>query len=185
MRIETERLLIRNFVSSDWRDLQEMIIQKEASEYAVYDHQWPTSEGEIRGIVDWFASGDSFLAVCLKDGAKLIGFIALNRAGEGSSEFDLGYCLNSDYHGQGYATEGCLAVLDHAFRELGADRVTSGTAEANVPSCRLLARLGMKKVGEGKGSFRKTSEGEPIEFRGYLFALSRDEWLGSRAGDSR
>lgn len=46
--IETERLIIRNFKTDDWKALQEMIIQKESSEYAIYDHQWPTSDKEIK-----------------------------------------------------------------------------------------------------------------------------------------
>jgi len=39
--VETERLAIRNFTEDDWEDLREMILQYEASEYAVYGHQWP------------------------------------------------------------------------------------------------------------------------------------------------
>lgn len=176
--METERLVIRNFDGDDWQDLQEMIIQYQSSQLAVYDHQWPTSTEEIKGITKWFADGDSFLAVCLKETGKLIGFISLNRSDkEDCQEFNLGYVFNFDYHGKGYATEGCQAVVDHTFSELGADRVVSGTAAANHASCRLLKRLGMRKTGEGTGSFRKTQDGKPIEFVSFSFTLSKDEWL--------
>ena len=96
---------------------------------------------------------------------------------EGCVEFDLGYRFNLDYHGKGYATEGCQAVIDHTFRQLAADRVISGTAAANHPSCRLLRRLGMTKTAESTASFRKTPQGEPIEFVDYSFAITREEWL--------
>ncbi|MGE5604095.1 MAG: GNAT family N-acetyltransferase [Bacteroidota bacterium] len=172
--IETERLIIRNFETDDWKALQEMIIQKESSEYAIYDHPWPTSENEIKGIVEWFSKGDKFLAVCLKETGKFIGFISLN--GE-NTEFDLGYCFNFDYHGNGYATEGCIVLLDYAFTNLNAETIKSSTAADNQPSCNLLYRLGMKKISEGIASFNKTSEGKPIEFIGYTFALTRNEWL--------
>jgi len=181
--IETDRLLIRNFTADDWRDLQAMIVQQEASEYAAYDHQWPTSDEEIRGVTKWFADGDSFLAVCLRATGEFIGFIALNPTEqEGCTEFNLGYRINADYHGKGYATEGCRAVLAHAFGPLAADRVVTRTAAANEPSCRLLERLGMRKTGESRGSFRRTPEGEPIEFLGFSFAISRDEWLALGVG---
>ena len=175
--IETDRLLIRNFQAGDSECLRKMIMQWESSEYAAYDHEWPTSEGEIRRITEWFASGDSFVAVCLKDMGGFIGFISLNRTeNEESREFNLGYIFDSDYHSRGYATEGCRVVVDFAFAGLGAQRVITGTAAANYPSCRLLGRLGMVKTGESKGSFRKTPDGAPIEFVGWAFALSRDEW---------
>jgi ribosomal-protein-alanine N-acetyltransferase len=179
-RIETERLTIRNFDAADWQALRQMILQYESSEYAVYDHQWPTSEDEMKGIAEMFSKGDSFLAVCLK-GAEFIGFVALNGT-DSEREFNLGYCFNFDYHGRGYATEACRAIIDHAFSELQADKVVTGTAAANEPSCRLLQRLGMRKTGESTGSFRTTQDGKPIEFLGYSFGISREEWMELRHG---
>ena len=55
--IETERLVVRNFTVDDWEALHEMIVQYEASEYAAYDQQWPTSAEEVKGIAEWFARG--------------------------------------------------------------------------------------------------------------------------------
>ncbi len=179
--VETERLTIRSFREEDWRDLQEMAVQYEASEYAVYDHQWPTDEEGLRGAATWFASGDGYLAVCLKPGGKVIGLVVLNEEeGCAGTTFGLGYVFNFEYHGKGYATEACAAMLHRAFAGLGAERVTAGTAAANLPSCRLLERLGLKRISEGTGHFRKTAEGVPIEFLGYMYAISRLEWEEAR-----
>jgi hypothetical protein len=54
-----------------------MICLYQESEYAQYDHPWPTGTDEIQGIVAWFARGDDYLAVCLKSTGKLIGFVAI------------------------------------------------------------------------------------------------------------
>ena len=163
--IETERLTLRNFTKDDWSALRKMILQYVASPYAKYDHQWPTSEDELKGVTEWFASGDSYLAVCLKPEATFIGFVCLNPA-EGWPETarDLGYIFDADYHGRGYATEACQAALARAFTELGAERVVTGTAKANEPSCRLLARLGLRPIPEPEG----------------MYALSREEWEARR-----
>ncbi len=175
--IETERLLIRGFRADDWNDLQDMIVQKESSQYAVFDHEWPTSESEIKKITEWFAEGDRFRAVCLKESGKLIGFISLNRTEKKErTGYDLGFCFNSRYQGRGYATESCRALLNYAFSKLKAEEITSGTAAENRPACNLLIRLGMKKDGEEKMAFRKDSNGVPIEFIGLTFAMSRDLW---------
>jgi RimJ/RimL family protein N-acetyltransferase len=175
--IETDRLTIRNFGADDWRGLREVAEQYRASEYAKYDHQWPTTVEEIKRIVAWFAAGDRHLAVCLKATGKLIGFVALSPgAEEGQIEFGLGYVFHTDYHGKGYATEACRAILGHAFRLLTAHRVVSSTAAANHASCQLLRRLGMRETGQRTVSFAKTPDGEPIEFVALSFAISRGEW---------
>jgi RimJ/RimL family protein N-acetyltransferase len=175
--LETGRLTLRNFVISDWEALHEMINQYESSELAAYDEQWPTSPEEIKQVTKWFAGGDSYLAVCLKDTDRFIGFVSLNQEQkEDCREFNLGYIFNFDYRGKGYATEACRAAIGHAFERLQAQRVVTGTAAANRASCRLLERLGFKKMAESVGSFRNTQDGKPIEFVGYSYALSRDEW---------
>ena len=186
--IETDRLIIRNFGADDWRDLQEMVIKYQESEYAKYDHKWPTATEEIKGIVEWFAGGDSYLAVCLKATGKLIGFIALTPnpgEEEGGVEFNLGYVFHTDYHGKGYATEGCRAVLDQAFGPLAADKVVTGTAADNKPSCQLLRGLGMKGTGQQIGSLQETPDGEVIEFVSLSFAISREEWETLRQASTR
>jgi [ribosomal protein S5]-alanine N-acetyltransferase len=159
--LETDRLTLRNFRPSDWRDLRQMILQYVASPYAIYDHQWPTSEEELQGVAQWFAGGDSYLAVCLRPAGTFIGFVCLNpREGETEITYDLGYIFNSGYHGQGYAAEAGRAALRRAFRDLGAAQVVAGTASANEPSCRLLARLGLEPIPGAEG----------------MYALHRADW---------
>lgn len=179
--LETERLIIRNFTPDDGEALLEMIEQYEASGLAVYDQQWPTSPEAIRGVAEWFASRDRFLAVCLKDTGWFIGFVSLNQEEkEGIRAFNLGYIFNFDYHGKGYATEACRAALEHAFSPLEADRAVTGTAAVNHASYRLLERLGFIKTAEGMGSFRNGPDGKPIEFVGYSYELTRKDWMITR-----
>lgn len=183
--LETERLAIRNFMVDDAPALRKIILQYQASEVAIYDHKWPTSVTEIYGIAEWFAGGDRFLAVCLKESGKLIGYVAMHEEDPADDlgqalgfdrVYGLGYCFDFDYHGKGYATEACRAVLGRAFEELGANRVTAGTAAANAPSCRLLKRLGFKRVDEQTVSFWTSEDGTPIEFLAYSFVLARADW---------
>jgi RimJ/RimL family protein N-acetyltransferase len=178
-RIETDRLVIRNFDKADWRDLHELIVKYQASDVAQYDHKWPTSEDEIQGVVEWFAGGNKFLAVCLKTTGKVIGFVSLNpEEVEVETVYELGYVFNADYHGQGYAFEAGKAAGDHAFDELGANRLVVNTAEANEPSCRLAERLGMRQVDRGTASFWKDEAGEPIDFASVVYAIDQEEWSG-------
>jgi [ribosomal protein S5]-alanine N-acetyltransferase len=152
-----------------------MIVQYQASEFAAYDGRWPTAPEEIKGITAWFAENDGFMAVCLKDSDQFIGFVANNLEGD-KGVYNLGYILNSDYHGRGYATEACRAVLAYAFEHLGAVRIVTGTAQANRASCRLLEKLGFVVTSEGTGSLQNDSDGKPIVFERYTYELTSEHW---------
>jgi len=174
INISTKRMIIRNFTPEDWRELQEIIVDKEASEYAIYDYPFPTGEKEVKEIANLFSQGDSFLAVYEKAEKKIIGYIAINS--EKQFEYNLGYCFHSNYQEKGYATEACIAVVNYVFNNLNAEKFVTGTAVSNEPSCKLLTKLGFRKTGESVTSFRKDEEGKPIEFTGASFELTRDAW---------
>ncbi|EMS73056.1 GNAT family N-acetyltransferase [Ruminiclostridium cellobioparum] len=173
--IQTGRLIIRNFFAEDWKALQDIIVDKEASEFAIYDYQFPTSEQEIQEIIRWFADGSNYLAVYETVNRRIIGFVSLN--GTAPGETDMGFCIYSPFQRKGYATEACTAVIGYAFSVLGLERITSGTANKNYPSYNLLNKLGFKKTHEGIASFRKTPDGTPIDFTGSLFLLEKRDWL--------
>ncbi|MCE7741827.1 MAG: GNAT family N-acetyltransferase, partial [Candidatus Heimdallarchaeota archaeon] len=165
IRLETDRLIIRNFTLDDWEDLAELAMKYEQSELAKYDEgPWPNNLEEYKSIVKNFSEGDDFVAVILKEEKKLIGLIF--KAKKEEKRFEFGFNFHSDFHGMGYATESCQAVLDYIFKVLEAEIVTAGTAKINNPSNNLLKRLDFSFVGEKNISFRKDEEGKPIEFVG-------------------
>lgn len=161
--IETNRLHIRNFQPDDWQDLQNLSVEYQASEWAKYEDPWPTAVEEVQGMAGFFASGDDYLAVCLKGGGKLIGMIAIERrSGEAERVHNLGYVFHPGYYGQGYATEGCRAVMAYLFDQLGIAAILTGTRLENTPSVQLLERLGIRSIGKGE------------------FRISQAEWLAQK-----
>lgn len=149
-----------------------MIIWYMSSPYAACDHQWPTSDVEVEGICAWFASSDDFLAVRMRDNDDFVGYISLNQT-EDAGVYNLGYCFNVHYHGQGYAYESCKALVDYAFHDLSAAKIITGTADENIPSCKLLGKLGMIKVENVMASFRNNENGLPIEFCAGVYELQQ------------
>ncbi len=183
VKLETERLIIRRFESGDWVRLREIALAYESSGLAIYDHgPWPVVPAEYEKIVKHWSEGDNCVAVQLKDQPGLIGFIS--RGKESEKEYELGYNFHPDSRGRGYAFEACQAVLCHLFNDLGAERVKAGTAEANTRSRNLLEKLGFRFLKESTVSFRKDLEGNPIEFTGLDFELTRDEWRGLQGSQS-
>ncbi len=161
LSLATERLVIRSFSPDDWRQLQEMSVKYQASPEARYEDPWPTSDDGVQHLAEFFASGDDYLAVCLKDSGKLIGMVAVERRkGADGRVHNLGYVFHPEYHGQGYATECCQAAMAHLFGSLGADGILTGTRDENVASVRLLQRLGFREKADSPGEW----------------TMSRDEW---------
>jgi RimJ/RimL family protein N-acetyltransferase len=178
--LTTDRLILRPFVPEDAEDLRCLVVAKQEGEFGAYDHQWPTSLGAIRGIIEWLADEPGYWAVTLAEGGALIGFLSLNLLQEQPKEYNLGYFFAPEHHGHGYATEAGAAALDWAFGEGQASLVRSGTAAVNLPSVRLLERLGFRQVAHEVVSFNDEDEGEEDEpeFEGLAFALTRQAWEG-------
>jgi len=58
---------------------------------------------------------------------------------------EIGWRLDADHWGQGLATEGARAVLDHAFNELALPEVVSFTTPVNLRSIRVMEKLGLTR----------------------------------------
>lgn len=63
-------------------------------------------------------------------------------------DHDLGYRLHRVFWGQGWATEGSRALVRHAFDTMQVPRVVAVALQENAPSIRVMAKLGMHRVGE-------------------------------------
>ena len=83
---------------------------------------------------------------------------------------ETGSWLGQRHQGQGYGTEQRAAVLEFAFRGLGADTATSGALFPNVASQRISEKLGYRVTGVRELSPR----GEPIKH--YDYRLDRADW---------
>jgi RimJ/RimL family protein N-acetyltransferase len=85
------------------------------------------------------------LAVVLRESGDLIGDLiffwhsALHRTGE------IGYVINPEYHGRGYATEAARALLGLLFDEFGLHRVTARIDAENPASAAVLTKLGLRQ----------------------------------------
>ena len=150
MMIETNRLCIRHLNEADWQDMKRIFTNFNHSEYAVYDMPLPTNNEEIKTLTKRFADSNLFFAVFLEESSEMFGYVSFHKDGD---SYDLGYCFHSAYHSKGYAYEGTKALVEYFASEYGATRFTAGTAINNIPSCRLLEKLGFTCVSTETVSF--------------------------------
>ncbi|MGL4176424.1 MAG: GNAT family N-acetyltransferase [Dermatophilaceae bacterium] len=89
----------------------------------------------------------------------------------------LGYLVDLDYAGRGYATQVAGALLAVAFEDLGLHRVTAACFADNVASWRVMEKLGMRREQHG---VQDSWHAELGWVDGYTYAILREEWLAVR-----
>lgn len=99
-----------------------------------------------------FGSGDlrkSFMmAVLDSDDGKLIGHVTLDILDKAPDYFDLAYFTDPDFQGRGIATEASGLLLRHIFNQNHLDKVIATVHPDNIPSQKVLTKLGFVDTGE-------------------------------------
>ena len=90
---------------------------------------------------------------------------------------EIGWVLAPGHEGSGYATEAVRELLRICFEDLGLRRVFAQCFADNVPSWRLMERVGMRR--ESTRSASRCTAGEWLD--GLRYALLAEEWR-SRPG---
>ncbi|GAA1519793.1 GNAT family protein [Sphaerisporangium rubeum] len=89
------------------------------------------------------------------------------------TEAELGYIFDPSHTGHGYATEATTAMITHAFADLNLRRLTAGCYADNLPSVRILEKLGMHREQHGVRDSWHTELGW---VDGYTYALLAETW---------
>ena len=177
MRLKTERLILREFIIDDWTAV---LAYQSDPLYLRYYHWSDRTPGNVMAFVNMFLEWQRErprtkfqLAVVPKDNKQLIGNCGIRINNVELREANIGYELNSQFWGKGYATEAALTILRFGFEELGMHRIFANTLAANKGSARVLEKLGMRLEAQ-------ELEKEFIKGRWYdglTYAILDREWL--------
>ena len=152
MELKTSRLYIRNLREEDWPKMKSLFIDFNNSKYAAYDRPLPTEDMEVEALTRQFVESNLFFAVYLQDNSHMIGYVCFHKDAE---EYDLGYCFHSTFHLNGYAYESTRALIDYFAQEYNVTTFVAGTAIDNIPSCKLLEKLGFECASTEYLSFKE------------------------------
>jgi len=130
--------------------------------------RYPPSPAQEAGWFESMATSEKDLvwAVVLEDGGLVIGVIGLHRIDWQHRHAWIEIVLGErSAWGKGYATEAMRLVTDHAFHELGLEKVLASVYTGNERSIRMAETLGYRQCG--------------LLRRNAFFAGEwHDEWLG-------
>lgn len=146
-RLETERILLRQFQSSDFDGLFAMMSDPEVMRHTGF--QKPQSKEKVQEFLDKWMNPQNLpfgvWAAESKDSKELIGWFMLQKTGLEYPE--IGFMLPQKHWGKGFATEVSQRILKYAVEELCLDHILAVTVENNESSIRVLKKLGMKNLG--------------------------------------
>ena len=179
--IETERLILRPFREGDAADLFAYLRAPTARCFlSLKLANLAEAEVEVRKR----ALDEGSVAICLKQTGQLIGdLFGADGEEEEAGTASVGWNLNPQFGGQGYAFEAARALFDHLFQVKGIRRIYAYVEDHNISSQRLCEKLGMRREGLFIEfvSFINDEAGNPIYENTMQYAILRREWMSGAA----
>ena len=170
MRIETERLFLREMNQEDYNALYQVLADSDIMQHYPYTFD----ERRVRDWIDknierYQIFGFGLWAVCLKDTGEMIGDCGLTMQNIGGViKPEIGYHIRKDMQRKGYAKEAASAARDWVFENTPFATIFSYMKSTNIPSAKSAMSWGGSKVDE----FEDGENGITI-----VFAITREEWL--------
>jgi RimJ/RimL family protein N-acetyltransferase len=146
MRLGTPRLVLREFALDDVDRMHAWQSDSRYLDHYPWDRTW---RHEAKSLVELFCRWQSEVprwrwqwAIELQNSGLLVGSAGVRRIDPGSTAADVGYELDPDYWGNGYATEAMRRVVTFGFDDLGLEDLSARVVRGNHRSVRVLERLG-------------------------------------------
>lgn len=147
MNLETERLLLRPFESTDLDTYAEIIFADDDVTRFLPKSQLTPRERAERTIKVFNDGWNNFpyspFAVVEKSSGNLIGHCGLRFIPD-IQETEVLYAFGKNAWGKGYATEAAQANVDFGFNTVGLDRIIAVAVPANTASRKVMEHCGLK-----------------------------------------
>ena len=173
--IETERLLLREFVEDDFDQIHEYGSDPEVVKLVPFGPNTPdeTSAFLQRCLDQQVAEKrkNYDFATIVKAENKLIAGCGIHRINGHGNSAAFGYVLNRSYWGKGYATEAARALVKFGFDVLDVYRVEAICSLENIASARVMEKCGMRREGIQRGSLKIDDEYHDA----YMYAVLRTD----------
>ncbi|WP_218624683.1 GNAT family N-acetyltransferase [Glaciihabitans sp. dw_435] len=180
--IATERLLLRPMLARD----RDGLFAYQSDPEVIRFLPWPLRTREesaahlaMRMKLDRLEADDDAMVLGIELDGRLIGDITLFLRSIENAQAEIGWVLNPEFTGKGFAAEAAGAVLDLAFGSLGSHRVYAHLDPRNAGSVALCRRLGMREEAHHVES--ELFKGEWVDVGIYAILASERSALRARA----
>jgi RimJ/RimL family protein N-acetyltransferase len=181
--LSTDRLLLRQWRESDREPFAAM-----NADPAVMEHFPSTMTPEqSNDFVDRISPaiderGWGLWALEVRETGRFIGFTGLSVPSfeaHFTPAVEIGWRLTKEAWGNGYATEAARAALTYGFGSAGLDEIVSFTTTTNLPSQRVMQRIGMTHDEADDFDHPRIDPGHRLR-RHVLYRIDRAQWEATR-----
>ncbi|MET3898611.1 RimJ/RimL family protein N-acetyltransferase [Devosia sp. UYZn731] len=166
MIIETERLFIRQWQDGDRAAYASFVADPVVRRFYVDTLTGEQSDAAVDSYIEGYErDGFGFWPAIRKSDGALIGDVGLapvRMSLNGSPPAEIGWLLGQQFWGQGYAPEAARGVLDFAFKNFGLPEIVAFTSTSNMPSQRVMQKLGMLLDPDGDFEHPLVPEGHKL-----------------------
>jgi RimJ/RimL family protein N-acetyltransferase len=170
--LETERLRLRLWRDDDLEQLERLHSDPRFVRFLTprgepYPSGW-TEDKLARMRRQWDVDGWGAWAIEARDTGRFVGRVGLQFHRLWPDDVELGWGVDPELWGRGYATEAALAALRHAFDQAGFPRVVSILHPENVASIRVAEKIGERPYANVRW--------DPGGLDLLVYAIGRDDW---------
>jgi RimJ/RimL family protein N-acetyltransferase len=179
--IETERLRLRRWREADLPAFAAMNADPMVRRYFSCLLTREESDASVARFIRMYAlDGYGFMATELRKTSEFIGLLGIQRMsfllpGHSTPAVEIGWRFSEKSWGKGLATEGALACLDLAFDKFRLPEVVAFTIPANLPSRRVMEKLGMTHNPEDDFDDPRIPASNPCQ-RHVLYRIQKSDW---------
>lgn len=143
--LKTERLILRPLNIADLDTAHAYAADVETTAYMMWLPN-NTIEETVRFLTkvtnEWDKENPNFYEFAIVLDAQHIGAISVSLNGD-RTEGELGWILNKQYWGKGYAVEAAIAIRDFAIDQLKVIKLTANCDYRNINSFKLMEKIGL------------------------------------------
>ncbi len=182
--LNTPRLTLRAFEEFDAESLFPHASNPNVTRFTLWDHHKSVAD-TVAFVRDYarlrYREGTPEpYAITLVPDPQPIGACGCFWASQPNRTMELGYWIAEPYWGKGIAVEAARAVIGYAFREHEPERMQARVIVGNLPSCRVLEKLGFRYEGTLRSILLRRGQFEDV----LLYSVLRSEWNDDPAGEA-
>lgn len=153
LRLQTERLTLVPFTAEFIEALPERDRAQQLIGAAIPDG-WPDQElaGLLSLYVEWVRTDPSIVGygpwiVIAKGEGFVVGSAGFIGKPSSDRSIELGFGIHHDFRNRGYASEAARSLMNWGLDKPAVERVVATCDPDNLPSVRVLEKIGMSRVG--------------------------------------
>lgn len=173
MQIETQRLILREMMCSDFSALYDILSDPETMRFypAPFDGE-KVKRWIERNRQRYLTDGFGLWSIVLKETGEVIGDCGITMQPiHGRMLPEIGYHIHKAYWRKGYASEAAKRCMDFLFETTDCSAVYSYMKHNNAPSYGVAQKNGMRFIEEYD---------DPVNIATRVYGITREEWETGR-----